>query len=236
VLTGRHEYHFDLTRSLDDLFADFSRTRRKDVRKAERHGIVTRETSDPDAVDLVRRIHNVSMERRGGRLSRVDESVSAAGRELMASGRVRVVVSYLDDEPVGACLYGLFNGLAYGLEGGSTDEGNRRASAAHLFWVSMRLFKEQGVAQMSLGGAKENEESLRKFKQHFGAIETSQPAGYKAISPFGARLAGIRSRFRGKRRVAGGGLQPREGPPGDGSSEYGTDSGADSVGRRPRSG
>jgi hypothetical protein len=199
VLTPRCEYDFDLRRSLDDLFGAFAPGRRKDVRKAEKHGVTVREETTTETVDMVRTFHNASMERRDIEVGPAKETVVAARHELVESGRVRVLVSFLNEQPVGACLFGLFNGLAYGLEGGSTERGNHSGSVAQLFWVAIQQFKEQGFRCMSLGGAKEHEEGLRRFKQWFGTIETPQPAGYRIISRFGSRLNALRERLRGRR-------------------------------------
>ena len=220
ALTRRAEYSFDLTRSLDELFNAFHSTRRKEVRRAEKRGVIVQEVNMTEAMNMVRHFHNLSMERRGIPVSPPKDPVIAARHELLSSGRVHVLVSYWQGQPEGAMVLGLFNGQAYGLEGGSSDQGNRNFSMTHLTWTAVGLFKERGAVCLSLGGAKEDEEGLRKFKQEFGTIETSQPAGYKIISRFGGRLDALRAclRRKGGPHRAKGHVQSRRssGPAGPG--------------------
>ncbi len=202
ALTPRREYDIDLTRPLDELFGAFSSSRRNKVRRAEKAGVITKEVNTTQALDLVRRLHDMSMERRGIPTTPLKDSVVSARHELLSSGRIHVLVSYCQGKPEGAKTVGLFNGRAYGIESGSTDQGNRCSCPVHLTWTSMRIFKDKGASRMSLGGAKDHETGLQDFKKAFGGTETPQPAGYKTISRFGARLDGLLLRLRGRRGKA----------------------------------
>jgi lipid II:glycine glycyltransferase (peptidoglycan interpeptide bridge formation enzyme) len=196
TLNIRHEYEFNLKLDTDDLFAAFSATKRKNYRYAEKTGVVTREVVDYEAVELVEYFRNLSMNRRSLPNAKNDKRVSESRQGLYSSGRTRVLVSYIDGEPVGACLFGFFNNRVYGLRGGSSDLGYKKFSMVHLYWTAIKLFKREGYGCLSLGGAKYNEDGLRKFKQMLGTIESPQPSGNKIISEFGARLDMMRRKLK----------------------------------------
>lgn len=192
----RNEYEFDLSVDIENLFSAFSATKRKNYRYAEKHGVVTRVVAGSDALEIVERFRNVSMDRRSLAHAKKDELISAARRVLYDSGLTRVLVSYIDEEPVGACVFAVFNNRVYGLRGGSTDLGYKKFSMLHLYWTAIKLFQSEGYESLSLGGAKHSEHGLRKFKQMLGAIETPQPTGSKVISPLGAMLDGLRKKLK----------------------------------------
>jgi len=217
ALAGRHEYEVDLTRDIDELFSALPSYRRSEVRRAEKRGVTVEEVSTPEGADTVRRFHDLSMEHRGASTHRLGDTILEARRELIASGRVRILVSLLHGEPVGAESFGVFNHMAYGLEAGSSELGKRNFSSVYLNWFAIRLFRQDGLARLGLGGAKQQEESLRKFKQRFGAIETPQPTGVRIISRFGGRLDALRQRLRKARpahqaQKPDRGLQPQHRP------------------------
>ncbi|GAG93775.1 unnamed protein product, partial [marine sediment metagenome] len=76
--------------------------------------------------------------------------------------------------------------------------GNRCYGPVHLTWTAIAWFKNDGATQLSLGGAKQDEQGLRKFKLEFGTIEQPQPNGRKSISRSGSLLAACRQLVRGK--------------------------------------
>lgn len=193
--------------------------------------MTVQEVNTPEAADIVRHFHDLSMERRGVASRPLKDSIIAAQHELVASGRVRILISYLNGEPAGAKLLGVFNGLAYGLVSGSSNLGKQNWSPVHLTWASVQLFKEQVRTCLSLGGAKEHEKGLKKFKLQFGTIETPQPAGYKIISRFGKGLGAIRARLQGKRGAsrAKRHVQAHRSSSPTGSGETSSDSGPHQV-------
>ena len=194
----RHEYEFDLTRDLDDLFKAILKKKRRLLRKAKKLGVITREVNSFEAVQLVEDFHNISMERRGLSHSKMDQRSITALKTLFESMRIRVLISYLKDEPVCGDLLGVFNGRAYGLRSGSSDLGNQNYAPAHLRWTAINILKDQGFTSYNLGGARQEESGLRKFKQEFGTIEIYQPSGVKIFSGIGSFLAMCR-RFVSRR-------------------------------------
>ena len=195
-ITVRNEYEIDLTREENVLFEALKSKKRNHVRRAEKNGVLTQVVNSSEAVELVEKLHNLSMKRRGLPLSNMREDAVATRRILFDSGRIRVLVSFLEEEPVCAYLLGVFNGHAYGLRSGSSDIGNRKGAPVHLRWTAIEFFKKEGFDILSFGGAHQEESGVRKFKQELGTIESPQPSGHKIISNFGASLDFVRRRLR----------------------------------------
>jgi len=192
----RWEHYFDLTVDREELLRRMGSNRRRQLRKAEQHGLQTCLEDSLEAFELVIELHNLAMKRRGERQIVMDEKRRRASAELLASGTIRLLITYLDGQPVNGDIVGLFNRRAYGMVSGSTDDSNRKYGPVQLIWVAMETFQEMGATVLSLGGSKEGETGLRKFKQEFGPIEVPQPSGTKTISDTGRRLASLRGPLR----------------------------------------
>ena len=93
-------------------------------------------------------------------------------------------------------MFGAFNRKVYGLKSGSCDKGNKVWGPTHLIWSAIETFKEEGASSLSLGGAKEAETGMARYKSEFGAIAVSMPHGRKIISRFGDGLSRLRLLFR----------------------------------------
>ena len=192
----RHEYEFNLKLEIDELFAAISSTKRKHYRKAENGGVTTREVEGFEAVKLVEHFRDLAMDRRALSRAKKDNRVIEARQGLFSSGHTRVLVSDLNEEPVGACIFGVFNNRVYAFRSGSSNIGNDCYSPVHLYWSAVNLFKNEGYCSLGLGGAKENEAGIRKFKQMLGTDESIQPSGSKILSVFGAKLDALRKKLR----------------------------------------
>jgi hypothetical protein len=192
----RNEYHIDLTLDRDDLLGALHANRRKQVRKAEKRGIQTRLENTKVGLELVDQFRVLSMRRRGIPVRPASPQKLAAQGELLVNGRMQIFVSYLGDEPVNANSFGYFNGRAYGLLSGSSDIGNKCYGPVHLTWTAIDWFKREGATQLSIGGAKKDEQGLRTFKLEFGTIEQPQPTGRKSVSRIGSLLAACKQMVR----------------------------------------
>lgn len=186
---ARNEYLFDLTCDLDDLWKAMAPNRRNQIRRAEKHGVQTRLENSERSLQLLDHFHSLSMARRGILSSPSPHHKIGGQLDLIARGNAYIFVSYRNDEALNADLFGYFSGRAYGLSSGSSDNGNRYCGPVHLTWEAIKAFKELGATELCLGGARENEQGLRKFKQEFGAIEQPEPNGKKCISTVGALLS-----------------------------------------------
>jgi hypothetical protein len=185
----RHEYEFDLGLDLDDLFRAFHKEKRRQVRKAEKLGVVTREVNTFKGIQLVEYFHDISMQRRGYPNKKTNEKKKKALKKLFKSKKISILISYLNKEPLCGYLLGVFNGHVYGLISGSSDLGNKNYAPVHMRWTGINMFKDQGFNTFSIGGAREKESGLRKFKKYFGTIETYQPSGVKIFPGVGSFLA-----------------------------------------------
>lgn len=191
-ITARNEYLFDLTDELDVIWKTMAPSRRNKIRKAEKYGVQTRLENCERSLQLVGNFHSLSMQRRGIASSPGSPHKIAAQLNLISSGHAYAFVSYRGDEALNADLIGYFAGKAYRLFSGSSDDGNKYCGPVHLIWTAISFFKELGASELNLGGARENEVSLRKFKQEFGAIEKAEPNGRKSISRTGTFLSKCR--------------------------------------------
>ncbi len=195
-LTQRSEFEFNLCEKVDDLFKAFSATKRNQYRKAEKNGVSTTEVNSIESIETVEKLHNLSMNRRGIVTSDISQKGLIEYQKLLITGRIRILISYLNQEPVSAYLFGVFNNLIYGLRSGSSEIGNKSNAPIHLIWTAINLFKKEGYHTLSLGGAKHTEPGLRKFKRLLGANEINQPSGSKTLSNIGLWLDTIRSKLR----------------------------------------
>ena len=195
-LGNRNEFYFDLSKSLDDLFGSLRSSRRNQLRKADKRGVETKVESTVEAMKLVNTFHACSMQRRNEPVRPWNDHDRAIGSDLLASGRIRILVSYLNGEAVNADMFGIFNHKAYGLVSGSSEQGNKVWGPVQLTWTAIKIFKQEGVSILSLGGAKEDEIGLARFKSEFGTIIVSEPYGSKNISKFGAGLNRLSSILR----------------------------------------
>jgi len=195
-LVPRTEFFIDLGRSLDDIRAAFSKGRRGDIRKAERLGVVIREQTTPETVDLTYELHDYSMSRRGVAARDAPERFRRARRDLAASGRVKVFVARLGGEPVDAMLCGLFGGKACNLVGGTNQAGYESGAPTLRMWEGIKYYHALGARTFNFGGAKREETGLYQFKTGFGPTVVDMPGGSKVLSRAGARLDGLRTLLR----------------------------------------
>jgi len=199
-LAPRSEFYIDLTKDLDTIWAEFSRKRRRCIRRAGDQGVVTRCENTREAVEMVFRLHGVSMQRRGVEWGPSEEHIRLVCEHLFGSGVADAFVTVKGNTPVCAKLVGRFNGRACGLVSGASDLGYECFAAIEMVWATIRWYKEHGMTVLSLGGAKAEEEGLHEFKRQFGATAVGEPAGTKVLSRTGMRLDNLRLLVRKVRK------------------------------------
>jgi hypothetical protein len=200
-LTPRHEFVIDLSRTEEEIWKGFKGERRTDVRKAEALHVETRRQTTPEGLDLVAEFQNESMQRRDNSVPSGDH-ISAARRARLASGAIEIFVSYHEDLPINAALFGFVNGQAYYHVSGSSDEGYRCKGPVHLLWTAIRLFHQRGARSLNLGAALAGQDGLFKFKRDFGATVVPAPMGRKQISLVGSALDKARGFVSRRPRLA----------------------------------
>ncbi len=201
TVTKRWEFYVDLRKSLDEIWMSFSRSRRKDIRKAEKMGVVSKMEYTMEAARQALSFHDQSMQRREV-FSRSKERTSAqAIQNLFDNNRIEVWTTCYKGKAVDGVIFGFFNNKAFGLIGGSSPEAIPCYAASYRMWSSIRYYKEKGMREINYGGAKEDEEGGHLFKRQFGAIIIPQPVGEKYISRTGARLYNIRSLLKPSKKT-----------------------------------
>lgn len=188
----RSEFRVDLSPNLDNIWRSFGGSKRTDIRKAEKRGVQTH-IEGPDGLANVYEMHNRSMQRRRVSTKDAQHHAEMARKHLMDTGHAVVLVSFLENTPISAALFGRFENVSYYLTSGSSSQGYKTSAPVHLLWTAIQVFKEMGCRVLNLGGAREDEEGLYKFKKAFGCTIVREPAGSKMIFRTGAVLASLRS-------------------------------------------
>ena len=192
-LSPRTEFYVDLTPTVGAIWGHFSGTRRTDLRKAEKLGVVTRLENTLEALDLVSTFYAQSMRRHEVVIATPNEQATVARRRQLESGHGDVLVTYWNGQPVNAALFGIFSQKPYYLTSGASEAGYKCCGPAHLLWTAIQMYKDRGAACLNLGAALEDQTGLHRFKQDFGATVVSAPIGVKRLSTLGSALHRIRS-------------------------------------------
>jgi len=195
-LSRRSEFYIDLHPALDDIWSKFKGHRRTDIRKAEKVGVQTRIENTREALELVMSFQAESMQRRDVTINQTPMSIMDARHQQLEGGAADIFVSYQNDIPINASLFGVFNNKPYYHISGASDLGYRCCGPVHLIWTAIKTYKERGAACLNLGAALEDQTGLVSFKKDFGAAVVSQPIGTKRISVTGSVLHRIRSILR----------------------------------------
>lgn len=196
----RSEFIIDLTQDLEAIWKSFDGSRRTDVRRAEKLDVKTRQMNTNEGLELVYHFHAKAMERRGIETGKETRAISLAKEHLLETGRAIILSSFREDEPLCAAMFGRFSDVAYYLISGSSVEGNRNRAPVHMLWTAIKRFKEDGCVVFNMGGAREDELGLHRFKRDFGSKILSEPRGRKILSTFGAVLNAVRPQRLLRRR------------------------------------
>ena len=193
-LRSRSEFYIDLSRPIEEIWNALKPTKRTNIRKAQKLTMRCQVETSLIAIRQFLSLQKESMQRRGIVLTHDEEVAQSSLKDLLESGRAKLLVSYLDGIPVNAGLLGVFGSKAYYLAGGSSPEGNQSRGPVFLFWTAIEMLKNQGGEVLNLGGVSTSndeespQEGLYGFKQSFGSTVMPQPAGEKIISRLGAAL------------------------------------------------
>lgn len=195
----RHElcrtFELDLTESEETLLANMNNFRRRDIRRAEKHGVIIQEVHDEEfATDFAEQLEDVFAKQ---------NLVPTFGQD-----RVRSLITHLEPtgallrlrarEPGGRCIA---TGLFFGLNEASFYWGGaswRQFQGLHpnelIQWYAMRYWKRRGMKTYNLVGTMD-------FKARFGGRATAVPlitqSKYRAISSLRARGPVIYRRLLG---------------------------------------
>lgn len=162
-----------------DLAAAMDSGHRRNLRKAEKAGLVARVESDDDAYDRFRRLYTATMERRSAVENYFfDEAYFRSFRDLLGDRQALIGV-HLGDEMVAGGLLMRSERFAHYHLGGS--------SAAHLslrpnnlfFLAAMEWARSRGASALHLGGGYRPDDELLRFKRGLGNGRASFAIGRK---------------------------------------------------------
>lgn len=139
----------DLTHTPDELLAAMDRSPRRDIRKAGRDGMDLRRVTSEDDVRAVLEVYRETADRAGFALHS-DDYYLAIHREL---GEHSVLVAaYADDAPV--CFSWCVNSghTSFQLYGGSNDAGRRMRATPAVYWRTVEIAQEAGLARFDFNG------------------------------------------------------------------------------------
>jgi hypothetical protein len=195
------EFVRDLCVSEDALWGSMEYKRRKNIRKAERLGVVLEDHNGEEGIAELRRLQGDSSRRivaRGGRnISRRNKPRADPVNVLLASGLGRIVCAKLDDQVVSAGLFTLFNGLVYHTLSGHSEAALRSQAPTFLLWETIKRYKAEGALQFNFGGCSaaaavegHPEHGVCEYKQGFGGDRIECAAFNKVLFPI-RRRAGV---------------------------------------------
>jgi hypothetical protein len=196
----RTEFAFDLCVNQSDW--KLGSTHRRHIRQAEKNGVEIRRTVQAENVQQHIDLIASSMTRRRNRGESV--AISHDNPEVWSitrSGSGELFQAIADDVVLSSVLVMRSKTGGYDHSSGTSAEG-MAIGASHLLVLSIaRQLQLEGCSTLNLGGARAEEEGLRRFKTAFGTV-TTELVMVRASMCTPARRACIRA-FRSIRRAPG---------------------------------
>jgi hypothetical protein len=179
-LTERLEFILDLERD-GSVLDRFRKNTRYTVRRAMRSGLRVRLGESREDLRIFAGLYQENLERlqRTKHVASLPhsgvESFAAGLGVLCDSGRGKLFLCEQDDQALAGCFFGVFNGSAYYLFGGSSEAG-RQDGAMHLcLYTAIETLGENRITRVNLGGVPANasdpqspDHGLYRFKMGFG--------------------------------------------------------------------
>lgn len=163
------DYLIDLTQSEDELWHNLHRTRKQNIRAAEREGVVVEVVTAGEQVDELYAVleaiyHRINIPLPHQSLFR------AAFAELSPCGMINMLIARIDDYPAGALVNLLYKGRLITWYGGSNRARGPNYANEMLNWHSICWARECGFCVYDFGGAGKPDEPYgpREYKARFG--------------------------------------------------------------------
>jgi hypothetical protein len=197
----RYEFYLDLTGPVEKVWQNVRSERRTKIRKAVKCGLATKEENTLKGLKTLWGLHVEALSRRSIRTGDIPQQLDALKRFLIDTGKARLLINYLENQPASAIMFGVFGDQACTFLAGSTAAGNKVGAPAHVYWSMMELLCQEGVPRINIGGTipkgtEAAKDGLFAFKKDFGATPVRQPAGSKVISKLGKRLSWARTMIK----------------------------------------
>lgn len=155
VLDVLYIYHpagaiLDLQPDLDVLFANMSKSRRRNIRSAERHGVTVRRGSEAD-VPIFNRLEDAHSARLGY-VRRAESYYTDLWRALAPRGHIEFFIAEYEGEPVCAQLAIPFGRTCYHHERAWSGEHEELYTAELVEWEAIRWARSAGYRFIDFGG------------------------------------------------------------------------------------
>ncbi len=149
TLQLRSSVALEIDRPLDDLFRDFSKGHRADVKRGERNGVTIREGTRPEDFELLEHMLLATQERKRFTYHGADYY-----RTLWQAfgDAARLLVAQHDGHDVAAALVVGWRQFGSYLVAGSTGEALELRAVHVLQWQAIQWARERGVRTWDLGG------------------------------------------------------------------------------------
>jgi lipid II:glycine glycyltransferase (peptidoglycan interpeptide bridge formation enzyme) len=217
----RAEFHLDLRPSVDGLWAGLAGTRRTQIRRAQRAGLVLKLAQSRADVDQVTQLVAGSANRWAERHGKPfetpgPEKLDRIVRHLVERELAAVYLAERGGKPVSGNLIYIWNYKAYNFLAGSVPDGFEVGAASWLYWEIIKDLKSRDVRNFNLGGTGPSR-GLADFKRDFGGrlVDCASPTYILWPKRYGwwQSLRGLRGRAASLLRTSDGGTgQSRDSP------------------------
>lgn len=206
---ARVEFLVDLRQETPALWQRIRKDQRERIRRLPREGITIDAQSSLDDLHGLAWVRQRTQAKRAQRgqgyaLQGEDELSERLYDHLVKQGAGRLFLARRGGEPVAGIFFATFNGRAYSVFSGSSEEGYRLGAQSGLFWTAVEAFKAEGFHELNRGGvaasAEREEDPLHGiyvFKLRLGTTPVTCRSGRKVLSPTRDALARWRDRVRG---------------------------------------
>lgn len=211
--TERVEFSLDLLRDAEALWQGIRKDQREKIRRLKREGVVITEGTSLEDLRALGAAREATQARRDERGQGYDLPTDgglyeALYRHLMSQGAARLFIARQADTVLAAILFSTFNGRAYSVFSGSTENGYRLGTQSGLFWAAVETFKAEAFRELNRGGvpgsaAVEGDplHGIYTFKLRLGTTPQGCRSGVKVLNSLRHGLRRFRDRLR---RAAGG--------------------------------
>jgi CelD/BcsL family acetyltransferase involved in cellulose biosynthesis len=171
----------------DAQFRTFHRMTRRNVRQAERSGLVVRERGEVDAVTEIFYALHLDTRRRLGVPVQPRRFFRLLWEELVAAGLGFVLIVEAGSKPVAGAVFLSWNGNTIYKFGASDPEAWHARPNNLLFWHAIRRAIERRDRSLDFGRSELDQAGLRVFKAGWGAEE--EPLVYSHVAEQAPGLA-----------------------------------------------
>ena len=196
-LVGEAAWHgLPLTGPLEEVHARASAGTRRNLRAAASNGVRTVAAADLESVRCLHRLHVALRKRKYRMLAQPLALFERIWSEFASRDGVLTVLARVDDRPIAAALYLVWNDVLYYKFGASIPEELPRRPNEAIHWTAIRWAKERGLRLLDWGLSDLDQPGLLRFKRKWGSVER------RIVTLRRRRPAGRSARRRVRRRPA----------------------------------